>query len=98
MNTHSFDVRAVAAHVIRHLAVHSSRGRAVRLDDLASAINVRRTDVRDVVTRLHEEGHVDAKRMRLTMTGLAVAAALEGCKLREVRRPSAPSRMIANVA
>jgi hypothetical protein len=81
----SLDVRALAAHVIVHLAHAQSRGRAVRLDELATAIGVRRVDVRHVVTSLHEEGHVDAKRMKLTMTGLAVAASLDGCKLKEPR-------------
>ena len=81
----SLDVRALAAHVICHLAHEQSRGRAVALDELATEIGVRRVDVRHVVTRLHEEGHVDAKRMKLTMTGLAVAASLEGCKLKEPR-------------
>lgn len=81
----SLDVRALAAHVLCHLASEQSRGRAVRLDDLAEAVGVRRVDVRHVVTRLHEEGHVDAKRMKLTMTGLAVAASLEGCELKSPR-------------
>lgn len=90
------DARALAAHVIRHLAHAQHRGRAVRLDELAESVGVRRTDVRDVVTRLDVEGHVDAKRMKLTMTGLAVAASLEGCKLREPRRREKAS--VARVA
>lgn len=81
----SLDVRALAAHVICHLAHEQSRGRAVTLDELATEIGVRRVDVRHVVTSLHHEGHVDAKRMKLTMSGLAVAASLEGCKLKEPR-------------
>lgn len=80
------DVHAVAAHVIRHLALEQSRGRLVDLGELAEAVGVRRVDIRHVVTRLHAEGHVDAKRMKLTMTGLAVAASMNGCKLREPRR------------
>jgi DNA-binding IscR family transcriptional regulator len=75
------DHRAVAAHVLRNLASAQSRGRLVRLDELALAIGVRREDVRDVVTQLDAEGHVDAKRMRLTMTGLALAASMRECKL-----------------
>lgn len=81
----SLDLRALAAHVICHLAQEQSRGRAVGLDELADTVGVRRVDVRHVVTRLHEEGHVDAKRMKLTMTGLAVAASLEGCELKSPR-------------
>ncbi|MBN9162089.1 MAG: hypothetical protein BGO98_29100 [Myxococcales bacterium 68-20] len=79
------DPKAVAAHVLRHLAREQARGRLVRLDDLACAIGVRRGDVRRVVAGLHAEGHVDAARMKLTMTGLALAAAMRDSKLREPR-------------
>lgn len=87
----SSDARSVAAHVIRHLAHAQKRGRATNLDDLAAALPVGRSDVREVVTQLHAEGHVDAQRMRLTMTGLVVAAALDGCKLREPVRRERPA-------
>ena len=81
-------LRPVAAHVLRHLAKAQSRGRLVRIDELATDIGVRREDVRLVVTSLHAEGHVDAKRMRLTMSGFAIAAAMRECKLREPRTRS----------
>ncbi len=77
--------KAVAAHVLRHLARAQSRGRSTRLDELAQDIGVRREDVRHVVTSLHAEGHVDAKRMKLTMTGLVIAASMRECKLASVR-------------
>ena len=80
------DTKAIAAHVLRQLASAQSRGRLVRLDELANAIGVRHEDVREVVSSLHAEGHVDAKRMKLTMSGFAVAAAMRECKLREPRR------------
>lgn len=79
------DRKAVAAHVLRHLASAQSRGRAVHLAELASEIGVRREDVRGVVTSLDAEGHVDARRMRLTLTGLAVATSMRECKLRAPR-------------
>lgn len=79
------DRKAIAAHVIRHLAEEQARGRLVRLDELAREVGVRRADVRDVVSRLHAEGHVDAKRMKLTMTGLVLAASMRGSTLRAVR-------------
>jgi hypothetical protein len=88
--------RPVAAHVLRHLARAQARGRSVRLDELACDIGVRHEDVRHVVTNLHAEGHVDAKRMRLTMSGLALATAMRECKLREARIRERPSQM--NVA
>ena len=91
------DSKAVAAHVLRHLASAQSRGRLVRLDELANEIGVRHEDVREVVTSLHAEGHVDAKRMKLTMSGFAIAAAMRECKLRDPRRyAERPSQM--NVA
>jgi Mn-dependent DtxR family transcriptional regulator len=65
------------------LASAQSRGRRVRLDELAREIGVRREDVRQVVSSLHAEGHVDAMHMRLTMSGFAIAAAMRECKLRE---------------
>ena len=86
------NLQPVAAHVLRHLARAGERGRLVRLDDLATDIGVRREDVRTVVTSLHSEGHVDAKRMRLTMTGFAIAAAMRECKLREPRLRERPSQ------
>ena len=56
-----------------------------------------RLDLREVVTSLHAEGHVDAKRMKLTMSGFAIAAAMRECKLRDPRRyAERPSQM--NVA
>jgi len=82
--------KAVAAHVLRHLARAQSRGRLVALDSLASDIGVRREDVRHVVTSLHEEGHVDAKRMKLTMTGFAIAASMRECMLRPAARRAIP--------
>ncbi len=81
----SIDNHSLAAHVIRLLGVAQAKGRAARLDELASDLGVRKTDVRDVVSRLHA-GHVDALRMKLTMSGLALAAALSGRKLRSPRR------------
>ncbi len=82
----SFDTKSLAAHVIVTLSKAQADGRALRLDEVASEIGVRKADVRHVVTRLHSEGHVDAMRLRLTMTGLALATTLASCKLRETRR------------
>lgn len=80
--------RTVAAHVLVALADAQSRGRIVRLDELAEEVGVRKTDVRETVARLHAEGHVDALRLRLTLSGLALAATLDGCALKPVRRES----------
>ncbi|MDF2696214.1 MAG: hypothetical protein K0S65_4597, partial [Labilithrix sp.] len=91
-SSNRLDRKAIAAHILRHLARAQSRGRLVRLDELASEIGVRHEDVRHVVTNLHAEGHVDAKRMKLTMMGLAIASAMRECKLREVRSPRSIER------
>lgn len=92
----NFD-RTVASHVLRELARHQLRGRVARLDDLASEIGVRKEDVRRVVSRLHAEGHVDGKRLRLTMTGLVLASSMRQCKLPPVRAivPAAPISCVA---
>ena len=82
MNT-DFDARALAAHVLRVLA--KPRARVLTIDDLAARVDARREDVRRIVSQLHAEGHVDALRMRATMTGLAVATSMRSCKLKDVR-------------
>ena len=91
----SLDTKAIAAHVIVALAGAQAGGRTVRLDELASDIGIRKSDVRHVVTRLHAEGHVDALRLRLTMSGLALAAGLESAPLRDLRRAPTVLRRVA---
>ena len=91
----SLDTKSIAAHVVVTLAHAQELGRVVRLDELAADIGVRKSDVRDIVTRLHAEGHVDALRLRLTMTGFAVAASLAQCKLREPRHYEEPIARVA---
>jgi predicted transcriptional regulator of viral defense system len=75
--------RVLAALVLR--AVARPRGRVITVEDVARTVGARRADVRHVVTRLHQEGFVDALRMRPTLTGLAVASALRACKLKDLR-------------
>jgi Mn-dependent DtxR family transcriptional regulator len=90
--------KAVAAHVLRHLARAQSKGRSMHLEMLASDIGVRREDVRDVVTSLHVEGHVDAKRMKLTLSGFAIAASMRECHLASARAIPAPPPSQLHVA
>ncbi len=82
----SLDTKSIAAHVVVTLADAQEEGRALRLDELAAEIGVRKVDVRHVVTRLHAEGHVDALRLRLTMSGLALATSLAASALPDLRR------------
>jgi predicted transcriptional regulator of viral defense system len=86
MTTIDFDTYALAAHVLR--AIARPRARVVTIDDVARIVGARRADVRGVVSRLHQEGFVDALRMRPTLTGLAVATSLRSCKLKDVRSES----------
>lgn len=91
----SLDTKSIAAHVVVTLAHAQSAGHVLRLDELAEEVGVRKADVREVVSRLHAEGHVDALRLRLTMTGLALATSLGACALRSPRRTSAAVRHVA---
>ena len=86
------DFGALAAHVL--VAIAHARGSAVTLDDLSTSLGVRRADVRASLSQLHREGFLDAMKLRLTLPGLALAASLDGCKLRSFRL-SAPARIIA---
>ena len=79
------DLKAIAAHVLRALARAQLRGQLVRLDELAREVGVRKADVRLIVSTLHAEGHVDATRMKLTLTGLALAASMRDSRLRATR-------------
>jgi DNA-binding MarR family transcriptional regulator len=92
-NTH-LDLKAIAARILRHLAQEQERGRLVRLDELACDIGVRRGDVRKVVTSLHAEGHVDAQRMRLTMSGLALVTSMRAFELRAARVVQRPGQRL----
>ena len=89
MNPTSLDTKSIAAHVIVTLSDAHADGRVLRLDELAEEIGVRKADVRQVVTRLHAEGHVDALRLRLTMSGLALATSLGASELPDLRRHEA---------
>jgi transcription initiation factor IIE alpha subunit len=84
--TIAFDPHALAAHVLR--AIARPRRRVVTVDEVARTVGARREDVRRIVSRLHQEGFVDALRMRPTMAGLAVATSLRSCKLKDVRSES----------
>jgi DNA-binding Lrp family transcriptional regulator len=76
----------LAVHLLKALFVLQSEGAVVSLETLTEALRVRRTDVRRAVSALHREGVLDALRMRLTMRGLALGAALAGAQLRPLRR------------
>jgi hypothetical protein len=82
--------RTVAAYVLRALAEAQIDGRASTLQTLTDAIEVRKTDIRAAVTALHQEGYLDALRMRLTLRGFTVGSALIGEKLPALRPEPLP--------
>lgn len=87
MNTMNaqLDPKALAAHVLVVLARAQRTGRSMTVHDVAVELDVRKNDVRTVVSRLHDEGHVDALRMKLTLSGLALATAMREGNLRVLR-------------
>ena len=87
--TTSIDPKSLAAHVLVALASAQRARRVVTAQDLATDLDVRKVDVKHVVARLHHEGHVDALRMRLSLSGLALATALGTSSLRPIRTLSA---------
>jgi hypothetical protein len=86
--------QTVAAYVLRALTEAQIEGRASSLETLTSDIQVRKVDIRAVVTSLHREGYLDALRMRLTLRGFAVGRALMEEQLRELRPKSAATPAI----
>lgn len=90
----ALDHHALAAHVLVALAQAARAGRTVTVKDLAETLCVRRGDVRAIVSRLHAEGHVDALRMRLHLSGLALARAFAKLSLKSARRPTKPAAVI----
>jgi DNA-binding IclR family transcriptional regulator len=80
------NARTLYPHVLQALAHAQSEGRASSLDTLTLALGVRRGDVRRTVTLLHQEGYVDALRMRLTLRGFALGRAYLATALPPIRR------------
>ena len=82
----TLDTKSLAVHVVVTMSDAQADGRVLRLDELAADLGVRKADVRHVITRLHAEGLVDALRLRLTMSGLALATSLGASALPALRR------------
>jgi len=66
----------IGMSVLSVLTRRQRLGQSTTLDDLVEALAVRRADVRRVVSALHRQGFVDALRMRVTLTGLAIGVSL----------------------
>ncbi len=83
---------AVALHLLRALVQSGEDGRATHLEELSEAIGVRKADCRRALSTLHRQGYVDVLRMRPTLSGFAVGAALREAPMRELRRGVAAER------
>lgn len=75
----------LAIYVLRALYRAQSAGRQTSLEEVSLTVGARKADVRSIVSTLHGQGHVDAVRMRLTLSGFAIASALRGKGLRQLR-------------
>lgn len=75
----------IAIHVMRAVTIAHREKRAIDLESLARELDVRKTDVRSVVTRLHAEGFLDALRMKPTMLGLTLGIAAQAGPLKAPR-------------
>jgi len=79
----------LAIHVMRELSRAQRAGEAISLEELANRIEVRKVDVRRVVSELDRRGFVDALRLRVTMLGFALGSAVGSSELRSVRKQAA---------
>ncbi len=84
------DGGALALHVLKGMTRAHLDGEATGLDALVAALGVRRSDLRRVLSALHEEGMIDLARMRLTLAGFAVGQSLQGAALAPFRVRRAP--------
>ena len=89
--TNSVFSEILAKHVLRILARLQMDGRNASLGDLVDELDVRRGDIRRAVSMLHEQGFLDALRMRLTMAGFAIGAGLIDKELPPVRQSASAS-------
>ncbi len=75
----------VALHLLKALGIAQAKGRAENLETLSESLGLRRTEARAALSSLHREGYVDVGRMKLTLTGLAVASGLARTRLAPLR-------------
>lgn len=72
--TQAPDDRLVALGAMSLMRAAQEEGRRITALDLARTLEVRRVDVRRIVSELDRRGLVDALRMRLTLLGFAYVA------------------------
>lgn len=81
----SISRKTIAPHLLRLMTAAHARGRKVTLDELTRRLGVRRADVRNTLSDLHREGHLDVQRMRLTLSGFSIGLALLKTEPRPLR-------------
>ncbi|HRI70436.1 MAG TPA: hypothetical protein PK156_39665 [Polyangium sp.] len=82
----------IAPYILRALARAQTEGRCMDLESLSREIEVRKADVRKTVSALHQEGLVDALRMRLSLRGFVMGRTLMAANLPEIQRPKNASQ------
>lgn len=80
---------AIAIHLLKAMTRAQRDARLLDLEQLSSEVGVRRSDARRVLSSLHREGLVDVLRMRPTLAGFAIGAAVADETLSPLRRPRA---------
>jgi hypothetical protein len=85
----TIDADVLAIHVMRALSRAQQRGESLSLEDLAARLEVRKPDVRRVVSALDKRGFVDAARMRVTMMGFVLGCSVGASELKTPRKPAA---------
>jgi DNA-binding IclR family transcriptional regulator len=75
----------LALHVLQALARQHMAGRHATLQSIVDELDVRRKDIRDTISALHDEGYLDVLDLRLTMVGFAIGAGLAQTKLPPLR-------------
>lgn len=86
---------SLSLHVLAHVSRAAREGERVTLDGLAESLGVRRADVRSALGDLHREGFVDVLRMRPTLEGFALGAALDASRLAPLRAKRLGQRVAA---
>lgn len=85
--TVTIDADVLAIHVMRALSRAQQQGESLSLEDLAARLEVRKADVRRVVSALDKRGFVDATRMRVTMMGFVLGCSVSASALKPARKP-----------
>jgi hypothetical protein len=89
------DAEVLAIHVMRTLSRAQQNGEQLSLEDLAARLEVRKIDVRRVVSALDKRGFVDAMRMRVTMMGFVLGCSVGSSELKPARRMEIRAQMRA---